>query len=184
MIAGVGLRRHEPHPDVEVELRGSIERPGRSPDPHRRRRSATARTSSSTIGYVLDGNGTLLYSLAPQGVVHGDRFHIGDLDPDRPGLEGYGVQQDNPSGLLDYYLRRGDGPDPAHGISAAIEDTGRGIAADIDAAHRGYEYWSFSRHLQLRDHRAAQVDTQLTESRTARGPTSASGGTATCSAKT
>ena len=35
-----------------------------------------------------------------QGVIHGDRFQIGDLDPNRPGLEGYGIQQSNPSGLL------------------------------------------------------------------------------------
>jgi autotransporter-associated beta strand protein len=93
-------------------------------------------------GYVLDHNGTLLYSLGSSGVVHGDRFHIGDLDPDRPGLEGFGIQQNNPSGLL-YYIY-----DAANGALlrthfGGIEDTARGTAGDITAAHRGYEYWSF-----------------------------------------
>jgi hypothetical protein len=93
-------------------------------------------------GFVLDAEGKLLYRI--EGVVHGDRFHIGDLDPDRPGLEGFGVQQNNPSRLHLYYydaktgevLRRHEGPEPA--------DVGRGIAADVDPAHRGYEYWGFS----------------------------------------
>ncbi len=57
-----------------------------------------------SIGFVLDQDGTLLYSLGSiGGVVHGDRFHVGKFDPDRPGLQGFGVQQDNASGLLEYY---------------------------------------------------------------------------------
>jgi autotransporter-associated beta strand protein len=93
-------------------------------------------------GYVIDDDGTLLYTLGTAGVVHGDRFHIGDLDPDRPGLEGFGIQQNNPSGLL-YFIY-----DAATGAMirqhfGGIEDTARGTAADISAAHRGYEYWSF-----------------------------------------
>src|SRR5690606_27965932 len=50
-------------------------------------------------GYVIDDDGSVLYTLGPAGVVHGDRFHITDLDPERPGLEGWGIQQDNPNGL-------------------------------------------------------------------------------------
>jgi rhamnogalacturonan endolyase len=93
-------------------------------------------------GYVLDDDGSLLYSLGTQGVIHGDRFHIADLDPDRPGLEGFGIQQNNPSGLL-YFIY-----DPADGTIlrrhfGGVEDTARGTAADISAPHRGYEYWSF-----------------------------------------
>src|SRR5690606_31772747 len=55
-------------------------------------------------GYVIDDDGTLLYSLADQGIIHGDRFHITDMDPTRPGLEGWGIQQDNPSGLETHYF--------------------------------------------------------------------------------
>lgn len=93
-------------------------------------------------GYVLDDDGTVLYSLAGQGVVHGDRFHIGDLDPDRPGLEGFGIQQNNASGLLYYVYDAATGA-MIHRHFGGVEDTARGTAADVSGAHRGYEYWSF-----------------------------------------
>jgi len=51
--------------------------------------------------HVVSSDGKLLYDLGEQGIVHGDRFHISDLDPTRPGLEGYGIQQNNPSGLVE-----------------------------------------------------------------------------------
>ncbi|GIF37516.1 rhamnogalacturonan lyase family protein [Actinoplanes xinjiangensis] len=41
--------------------------------------------------YVVDSDGTLRYVV--EGAVHGGRFHIGDLDPSRRGLEGYAIQQ-------------------------------------------------------------------------------------------
>ncbi|MEI5522862.1 hypothetical protein WB401_06095 [Streptomyces brasiliscabiei] len=95
------------------------------------------------IGFVLDGDGSLRYSMGPQGIVHGDRFHLADLDPGRPGLEGYGVQQDNPSGLLEYTY------DAATGSviwrhTGAPADVGRGMAGDVDARFPGMEVWSFS----------------------------------------
>lgn len=92
--------------------------------------------------FVLDDDGTLLYHL--EGVVHGDRFHIGDLDPDREGLEGFGVQQNNDSLLHMYYYdaRTGEILRTHYGEEKA--DVGRGTAGDIDPAHRGYEYWAFS----------------------------------------
>ncbi|MFI1728712.1 hypothetical protein ACH40E_05630 [Streptomyces acidicola] len=96
------------------------------------------------IGFVLNGDGSLRYSMGPKGINHGDRFHIADMDPSRPGLEGYGVQQDNPSGLLEYYYdasngtviweHKGDGP----------ADVGRGMAGDVDPRFPGMEVWSFS----------------------------------------
>ncbi|KAL9942164.1 hypothetical protein D7B24_006486 [Verticillium nonalfalfae] len=55
------------------------------------------------IGFTLNGDGQLRYSLGPQGIVHGDRFHIAKMDPQRTGLQGYGIQQNNPNGLLEYY---------------------------------------------------------------------------------
>lgn len=94
------------------------------------------------IGYVLNGvDGGLLYRIP--GIVHGDRFHIGKFDPDRPGLQGYGIQQNNPNGILEYYYDARNGEilwthvaDPA--------DVGRGNAADLDPGYAGYEVWSFS----------------------------------------
>ncbi|MFZ5895429.1 MAG: hypothetical protein ACOY0T_30515 [Myxococcota bacterium] len=97
-------------------------------------------------GYVIDDNGTLLYSLSSAGVVHGDRFHISDLDPQRPGLEGFGIQQDNPNGLETYFydaktgqvLRKYSAP------SGPGADMGRGTVADLFPDQPGFEYWSFN----------------------------------------
>lgn len=116
-----------------------------APDDHQIRIVDVDRDGRDEIcdgGYVLDDNGTMLYSLGPQGVVHGDRFHIGDLDPDRPGLEGFGIQQNNSSGLL-YYIYDAATGEMLRKHFGGIEDTARGTAADIAPAHRGYEYWSF-----------------------------------------
>ena len=54
---------------------------------------------------VINSDGTLLYNMrnGTPSIGHGDRFYIGDLDPNRPGLEGYGVQQNNPSFMTEYY---------------------------------------------------------------------------------
>jgi hypothetical protein len=93
-------------------------------------------------GFVLDDDGTFLYAVP--GIVHGDRFHVGDLDPDRPGLEGYGIQQNNPSRLAEYYYDAATGEVLHEHYTEQPADVGRGIAADIDPDHRGYEYWSFS----------------------------------------
>lgn len=83
---------------------------------------------------AIDHDGTLLYST---GLGHGDAQHLADLDPDRPGLEYFMVHESRPYGLdlrdarTGEILVRTSGP----------EDTGRGLAADIDANHRGYEMW-------------------------------------------
>jgi hypothetical protein len=112
------------------------------------------------IGFVLGGNGSLRYSMGPKGIVHGDRFHIADMDPSRPGLEGYGVQQDNPSGLLEYYYdaangnviwRHGGGPG----------DAGRGMAGDVDPRLPGMEVWSFSGLYNAPTNRLAEPDASL-----------------------
>ncbi|WP_438022537.1 hypothetical protein [Sorangium sp. So ce233] len=97
-------------------------------------------------GYVIDDNGTVLYNLGTQGVVHGDRFHITDLDPARPGLEGWGIQQDNPNGLETYYYdaRTGEVLREYRNPNGAGADMGRGTVADLFPEHPGYEYWSFN----------------------------------------
>ncbi|GIE99579.1 hypothetical protein [Paractinoplanes rishiriensis] len=97
------------------------------------------------IGFLLNGNGKLRYSLAPQGVIHGDRWFIADIDPARPGLEGYGIQQDHPNGLLDYYYNAATGAMIwKHSTTAPGADAGRGMVADIDPRHAGMETWSIN----------------------------------------
>jgi rhamnogalacturonan endolyase len=94
--------------------------------------------------HVVSGTGTLLYSLGDQGVGHGDRFHIGDLNPNRPGLEGYGIQQDNPNGLTEYFYDAATGQILwSVSLGPPGPDAARGIAADVNTNFPGYEVWSF-----------------------------------------
>ncbi|MFC7259182.1 rhamnogalacturonan lyase family protein [Streptomyces lutosisoli] len=99
--------------------------------------------------YVVNSDGTLRYVV--DGAGHGDRFDIADLDPDRPGLEGFAIQQSE-LGVVSkfpwYYYdadtgeRLVTGEHPANPTSDADLDVGRGSAADIDPSHPGYEYWT------------------------------------------
>jgi hypothetical protein len=96
------------------------------------------------IGFVLNGDGTIRYSLGGSHVVHGDRFHIGKLDPSKSGLQGYGIQQDNPYGLREYYYNASTGSMYwQHTTTPPAEDVGRGDVGDIDPRYSGYEAWSF-----------------------------------------
>ncbi|MGW4793857.1 rhamnogalacturonan lyase family protein, partial [Nonomuraea sp. NPDC004297] len=58
-------------------------------------------------------------------------------------LQGYGVQQNNPSGLREYYYNARTGVILWQHTSGGTEDVGRGMAADIDPRHPGMEVWSF-----------------------------------------
>lgn len=93
----------------------------------------------------VDDDGTGLYST---GLRHGDALHVGDLDPERPGLEVWGIHEN-------------ERPIPGYedGFGAALfdagtgeilwgkdagRDVGRGVAADIDPRHLGAECWGGS----------------------------------------
>ena len=99
--------------------------------------------------YVVNSDGTVRYVV--DGAGHGDRFDIADLDPDRPGLEGFAIQQAElgvvPKFPWYYYdadtgERLVTGQHPASWENDTDIDVGRGNAADIDPGHRGYEYWT------------------------------------------
>src|SRR5690606_22288844 len=68
------------------------------------------------------------------------------LDPERPGLEGWGIQQDNPNGLETYYYdaRTGEILREYRNPNGPGGDMGRGTVADLYPEHPGYEYWSFN----------------------------------------
>jgi autotransporter-associated beta strand protein len=89
------------------------------------------------IGFTLDDNGTQLFNV-PE-VIHGDRFHMGDLDPDRPGLETFVIQQNNPSGLATAYYDAGTGKMIKKWYAGSVVDVGRGDATDFDPAFKGSE---------------------------------------------
>ncbi|KAI8939829.1 hypothetical protein NX059_003567 [Plenodomus lindquistii] len=43
------------------------------------------------------------YSLTDSGIGHGDRWRFAKIDPERTGLQGYGVQQDDPFKLWEWH---------------------------------------------------------------------------------
>jgi fibronectin-binding autotransporter adhesin len=91
------------------------------------------------LGHVVDDDGSQLFSTP---LTHGDRFHISDLDPDRPGLETFAIQQNNPTMLATALYESGTGRMIRTWYSTGLVDVGRGIAIDLDPAHRGRELYS------------------------------------------
>ncbi len=84
---------------------------------------------------AINHDGSLLYST---GFGHGDALHLSDLDPDRPGLEVFMVHEERPYGSDYRDARTGE----ILYRTLDRDDTGRGVAADIDGRHRGFEMWS------------------------------------------
>jgi hypothetical protein len=77
--------------------------------------------------------------MGSQGVVHGDRWHVGDLDPARPGLEGVAIEQNGPS--FDAYEYDAKDGTVLHKWGNKGGDLARGTTGDIDPTHKGYEFW-------------------------------------------
>jgi hypothetical protein len=125
----------------------SPEDEGQYPDGHQMRIAdvdGDGKDEIAEIGFVLNGDGEVRYSLASQNIQHGDRYYIGKLDKDRPGLQGYGIQQRNDKGVLEYYYDASTGEMIwQHTTTPPAEDVGRGIIGDIDPNYPGYEVWSF-----------------------------------------
>ncbi len=90
---------------------------------------------------TVNDNGEGLYST---GLRHGDALHITDIDPDNPGLEVFGIHENE--GKTKKYGTPGVALyDAATGkilfsIGPGV-DVGRGVAADIDPRYRGLENW-------------------------------------------
>ncbi|KAF4818252.1 Rhamnogalacturonan endolyase YesW [Colletotrichum siamense] len=113
------------------------------------------------IGFGLNGDGKPRYSLNDQGVVHGDRYHIAKMDPDREGLQGYGVQQDNPSLLYEYYYDADSGEILWKHYGDEVGDNARGMAGDIDPNYEGMEVWSFMGVYNAKENELTESDTSL-----------------------
>ena len=86
---------------------------------------------------AIDNDGSLMYRT---GLGHGDAMHVGDLDPDRPGLEVMMVHED---AAAKYGVEMHDAwtGEIISGYYAGT-DVGRGLCADVDPEARGCEYWS------------------------------------------
>ena len=93
-----------------------------------------------TIGSAaIDDNGQLMYAV---GFGHGDAIHVGDLDPDRPGLEAFLVHEETISGSSYGWDLHDARTGEVIWSATGAEDNGRGIAADFNPANRGAEFSS------------------------------------------
>ena len=90
---------------------------------------------------VVDNDGKGLYS---SGLRHGDAMHIGDMIPDRPGLEIFSVQENEGSTVRfqtpGAAMRDAKTGEILWSHSPGV-DVAAGLAADIDPRHPGYEAW-------------------------------------------
>ncbi len=90
---------------------------------------------------VVDDNGKGLHT---SGLRHGDAMHIGDLYPDRPGLEVFTVQE-NEGATVRFKTPGAAMRDARTGkilwSHSPGVDVRAGLAADIDPRHRGCEAW-------------------------------------------
>ena len=86
---------------------------------------------------TINDDGTVLYAT---NLGHGDALHVGDLDPERPGLEVFKVMESTsaPYGLAAWDAATGE---ILWGYPTG-RDTGRGLSADIDPRYPGEEMWS------------------------------------------
>lgn len=91
------------------------------------------------IGHAVGPDGQLLWD---NELVHGDRHHTSDLDPDRPGLETYAIQQNNPTLLATALYDSATGVPIKKWYAGGVVDVGRGIALDMDPNYRGCELYS------------------------------------------
>lgn len=92
---------------------------------------------------TIDDNGKGLYST---GLGHGDALHVSDLDPSRPGLEVFDIQERfSDAGANFRDARTGEVIWKKPSIKAGDdgEGPGRGLALDIDPRYPGYECWVF-----------------------------------------
>ncbi|WP_234734723.1 rhamnogalacturonan lyase [Tellurirhabdus bombi] len=91
---------------------------------------------------TVDDNGKGLYTTRLR---HGDALHVSDLDPTRPGLEAWGIHENEEPvpgyekgyGAALFDARTGEvlwGSFPG-------QDVGRGVAEDIDPSNPGAELW-------------------------------------------
>lgn len=90
---------------------------------------------------TIDDNGKGLYST---GLGHGDALHVSDLDPQRLGLEVFGIQERfDDAGANFRDARTGEVIWKKASVKAGEdgEGPGRGLALDIDPRYPGYECW-------------------------------------------
>ena len=100
---------------------------------------ADGKDEMTTGGYTMDHDGSTLYSAH---ISHGDRFRTSDIDPERPGLETFAIQQNAGDMLGQILYDAATGEPIKKWYLSAVGDVGRGECMDVDPDHLGWEMWS------------------------------------------
>lgn len=89
--------------------------------------------------YTMNNDGSTLFSA---NIAHGDRFRTSDIDPERPGMETFAIQQYAGDMLGQILYDAATGEPVKKWYLSAVGDIGRGECMDIDEKHLGWEMWS------------------------------------------
>lgn len=92
---------------------------------------------------ALDDDGKLLYAT---GFGHGDAIHLSTMDPDRGGMQVFEVHEEK--GTYSWDLHDAATGAIIHKGGNSGVDNGRGMAADVIPASRGFEFWSSNERAQ------------------------------------
>jgi rhamnogalacturonan endolyase len=91
-------------------------------------------------GYAIKGDGTVFWNMGSQSISHGDRWHIGAMDPNPSAdLLGWGVGQ---SSGYDWYRYNAKTGTVLQKYGAGSADVNRGTCGDVDPTSPGYECWT------------------------------------------
>jgi rhamnogalacturonan endolyase len=91
-------------------------------------------------GYAIKGDGTVFWNMGSQGISHGDRWHIGAMDPNPSAdLLGWAVGQSSGYDWARYNAKTGT---VLQKYGAGSSDINRGTCGDVDPTSPGYECWS------------------------------------------
>ena len=105
-------------------------------------------------GYAINPAKGLVMS---PGIGHGDRFDVTDIDPERPGLEVFAIQQSSYCGA--YLYDAATGEHIHEWWMPKSQDVGRGRCIDVDPGHKGLESWSFAASDKLFDCKGNVIST-------------------------
>lgn len=109
----------------------------------------------SSGAYCMDNTGKTLYNT---GISHGDRHRTADIDPERPGLETFSIQQNAPDMLGQILFDARTGEPIKKWYLPSVGDVGRGECLDIDPNHLGWEMFSTMDNYQIYDAKGNKIE--------------------------
>ncbi|SCL69542.1 Cellulose binding domain-containing protein [Micromonospora citrea] len=93
---------------------------------------------------TVDDDGRLMYAT---GYGHGDALHVGDLVPQRAGLEVFTIHESGSQPAADLHDARTGQVVWQRPNNGGAEGPGRGVAADVHAGSPGAEFWGAGTHM-------------------------------------